>query len=96
MFFISAVFGIQAMVGGYYTQKDWILTMPGGVACTKHDMPDMPQPVRAYAAAQAYRRWIYLCGGFQFGGDKEPPASCKSSKGQSYKMFRRQVNRLGE
>jgi hypothetical protein len=65
------------MVGGYSTQKDWILTMPGGVACTNHDMPVMPQPVRAFAVAQAYRRWIYICGGSQFGGDKEPPISCK-------------------
>jgi len=67
------------MVGNYGSRKDWILTMPGGVACTNHDLPLMPQAVKGFAMAQAYRRYLYICGGFQFGDNNEPPASCKCS-----------------
>jgi hypothetical protein len=38
-----AVFNIMAIVGDYGTIKTWALVMPGGVQCTDHDMPDMPQ-----------------------------------------------------
>jgi hypothetical protein len=33
----------MAIVGDYGTIKTWALVMPGGVQCTDHDMPDMPQ-----------------------------------------------------
>ncbi len=33
----------MAIVGDNGNIKTWALIMPGGVQCTDHDMPDMPQ-----------------------------------------------------
>ena len=41
--YISLVFSIMAIVGDYGSQKTWGVIMPGGVQCTDHGLPDMPQ-----------------------------------------------------
>ena len=60
---ISAVFDMLAIIGGNSFSLDWNLLMPDGSECTNHDMPNLPATIRNFGAAQAYDRFIVLCGG---------------------------------
>jgi len=59
----TAVFDMLAIVGGLNFPLDWNLIMPDGSECTNHDMPKLPVAIRHFGVAQAYDRFIVLCGG---------------------------------
>ena len=43
--------------------KSWSLIMSGGEECLDHDLPDNPVQLEGVGVAQAFDRFIYLCGG---------------------------------
>jgi hypothetical protein len=59
----TAVFDMLAIVGGLNIPLDWNLIMPDGSECANHDMPKLPVAIRHFGVAQAYDRFIVLCGG---------------------------------
>ncbi len=61
----TAVFDMLAIVGGLNFPLDWNLIMPDGSECANHDMPKLPVAIRHFGVAQAYDRFIVLCGGGQ-------------------------------
>jgi hypothetical protein len=63
--FSSVVRDILAISGDVNTFiKTWSLIMSGGEECLDHDMPDLPIEAQGYGLAQAYDRFVYLCGGY--------------------------------
>ena len=65
---ILAVRDLLAITGGPVTEDDsiksWSLIMSGGSECLDHDLPEMPTKLEGAGVAQAFDRFIYLCGGW--------------------------------
>ena len=64
--FFLVVEDILAIAGGFGAsgfQLTWSIVMPGGRECTTHDLPDIPNVLEGFGLAQAYDRYIFLCGG---------------------------------
>ena len=38
--------------------------MSGGEECLDHDMPELPVEAQGFGLAQAFDRFVYLCGGY--------------------------------
>ncbi len=55
------VHDVLAIAGG--ADGKWSLVMPGGRVCVDHDMPALPQIINGFALAQAYDKFIFMCGG---------------------------------
>ena len=65
-FCLTVVSDILAITGGSQdssTTLTWNLIMSGGVECLGHDLPDHTVQAAGIGIAQAYDRFIYLCGG---------------------------------
>jgi hypothetical protein len=52
---------VLAIVGG--DDGKWSLVMGRGQVCTDHDMPALPEIITGFALAQAYDKFIFMCGG---------------------------------
>jgi hypothetical protein len=52
---------VLAISGG--GSREWSLVLPGGRECADHDLPKLPQVVDGYALAQAFDRFVFMCGG---------------------------------
>jgi hypothetical protein len=55
---------VLAIPGGVTLSKDWTVLMNGGLECKNHGLPDIPEPVIFFSAAQSFDRFILLCGGW--------------------------------